>query len=1479
MMSPVKGASAVLSLLQTENNVLYTAEPNASATLLLQPTVAIEGALGTGKTALLVQKTLWLLENNPHESILILSSNGYRKNKLSQALKQQLELKHRDTPFGTANLMMTTYAGLVRQTLNTFWPLVEKQLIANPSYQKGVVVIPQLSGFEATEMILGHLIDQYPLQQKLVGLKLTKKSIGRQLIRRLRLRAENVLSRDEMSKRALTAGEMGSGGVADILNQADKLAYQHRILDNGKQLEVFHKLLKTEPQIQAYIQKITQHLLVDDLDESTPSLQQFILDCIQQAEHPSQKTIWIAADPDGGTRRGYLNACPEGWQVLLKNAPFQKLNLEPQNTFDAEKLQIANALQQNWVSAKVKPIEDKIQLIQHQATSTHVLSMLDQVVYDISQKLRDGSHQPGDFVLISPNRAQFLDYLLEKNFVSKNIPLQMIRGNKRSIDHPACRYLMTLLQLLYIKQWQSFPSPTALRALLRDVLKITVLDPVGSEALIFEYRAQVLLQSTQLSDINTWHALASHLKNNQAKSVFTSFFEQLFSMASISTTEVEIITAEKIESNLYELLRLFIAPYLNEKPLSLLDLTPVKKLLESIPLYTLALSFHASQPEKAGKIWLNQLLYGAVSDTPSQPDALKQDAIILCSPQKLIDLEIKRPIHCWLDIRSQEWCRSDSAPLYNAWVYSPHWSESTPSAALHDEQLAKTRAAHITRSLVLLTQKELWAYEAESDLQGYEQMGKLPECLQSVKTDLENTPKQSKEKIAALLNGLRPDQAAVKNYEQGPMALLAPPGAGKTHTMLGLVLSLIQNGVDPEKIILLTYMDSAAKTFKKRLQSILPPNSKQPQICTIHSLAYRILTESDRAQHVGIEEIKIIDELDQQLLLQDIVAASENNRSDNHLEPLRVYDAMRGIQFFKAHNISPLTLREQLHHVPKGFRRIKQLEPVYTTYELLLAQKGYLDYTDLITRAIQLLNQDPYLLDDIQSKWQYIIEDEAQDSALLLQALIEKLSGKNNNLVRSGDPNQAITGSFSHADTEQFRHFVSQCQAHQSAIQLGQSSRSAVEIQQLANQFIRHLSDATQENNDLRHAFLPIWLEPVPSKNPALVEPIQIRLFENTQLERDAILEKIKALLADRAADKTAEKENNTLTKTIAVLCRTNRQVNDWIVYLRSQNIPAQSQGNIPQLDAVFMTIVHTFQLLRNPMSKQATYNWLKSLSETGWIELSNLLASDYPENLLEVLPESEAIDEDCQSHLELAQELFQHLITESHDITMLLVTLADVVFGTPQAKLKALLTATACQNWITELNESTEIYSHDAFELVCDQLESALARNRYPFKLPESYEDSPAESQAEIQANGFETKKIPHVIVMTLHKSKGQEFDTVFMPGLTENDFPSAPSSVSLDNSERLEAEVRYLNHTLQQPHPQKNYDLDEYKRYTQNLIREKIEEEARLIYVGLTRAKSRLFLSASEASLTKDNKSKKLKISGNLSALQQCLLTGQAQ
>ncbi|MBY0404424.1 MAG: ATP-dependent helicase, partial [Cyanobacteria bacterium] len=163
----------------------------------------------------------------------------------------------------------------------------------------------------------------------------------------------------------------------------------------------------------------------------------------------------------------------------------------------------------------------------------------------------------------------------------------------------------------------------------------------------------------------------------------------------------------------------------------------------------------------------------------------------------------------------------------------------------------------------------------------------------------------------------------------------------------------------------------------------------------------------------------------------------------------------KGIVQLKSKGISPLKLKQLMKKGGKSFR-LNAFYPAYQEYVSRLTQQGAMDFDDLILNAISLLETQPQIREKYQAQYRYIIEDEAQDSSLMLQRFIQLLGGegqgKRANLIRTGDPNQSITTTFSSADPTVFLNFIQRADL---VVEMNASARCAAPILGLANEWIR----------------------------------------------------------------------------------------------------------------------------------------------------------------------------------------------------------------------------------------------------------------------------------------------------------------------------------------------------------------------------------------------------------------------------------------
>jgi len=1355
----------------------------------LNSALYLEGPMGSGKTRRLRHETARLLDTEPASSMLVLCSNHARQKQFIDSL-----LSARQTPL--AQLPVYTYAGFVRNTLFNYWPLVE-QIMAATLKRGAPCIRPELSGLEDSELMLRFLLARLRRDSLQTGQPVfdnfpgSDMHIYKQVVRRLRLRSENQLSRQQMQERSVLMDEMCRTEVAWLETQFDRESYVLRVLDPNKQLDIFSSLLNQDNVMSQWLKRDIRHLIVDDVDETIPAQQRLI-----EFLSPTLDTLILAADVDGGSRRGYLNAYPYGWEDLKKLRPG---TVEPLERSDAS-AEAAKILLANWKSpTEFQPLPSMVKLVDDFTTR---VEMMEQVVEDIAAMLETG-YQAGDFALVLPKTDFLSFYQLQNRLNRRGVPVQLLSGTKRPSDNPKCKAFITLLQWANCAHWKIQPSRWEIKTVLMQALQLHYLPEFSGEALetLAQHIADALpeVESTgrllpvmellpiEFSEMAKarYQVLARWLE----KAPKLPFDKQLYSAFQ------DILSQYASERDGYMDLNRIIQSYLRQREIYK-GLTEGGGVVEGM-----------ESPEAFNRWWLEQVKSGSMADTPEMPEAVNPEALVIATPQKMIDSEVYRKVQCWLDVGSREWARSDNAPLYNAWVHSAVWDGST-TAFTEDfnESVIRARAGHITRTLMLLATQQVRAYASELDDLGGAQLGLLKPRLLA---QPEINPNAKLERAT-----LREDQLPVLQYRSGTMSISAVPGAGKTFVNVELLLELIERGVEPDSILVLTYMDSAAKTLLGRLKKKLAGiTAKLPVVSTIHSLAFRILTENDHALLLGYhpDDMTILDDFSRGELLGRVASVTQPESTKNLNDWQRAID--RGVNHVKMFGLREVEIEHQIRQMPGNFR-LSEFFPALKLYNQEMRQQGFLDFTDLITKAVEILQRFPDVREKYQRQFTYIIEDEAQDSSRLLQEFIRLLGGDKPNLIRTGDTNQSITTTFSSADTSVFRDFIKNAE-HQ--VPMDRSGRCAPEVIALANAWIHKAGALT----GLEAAFSPVDMLAVPGQNPDLLFAPQTLTFDLDRQEEEWLVERIQSIIAEQPK------------ASIAVLVRTNRQVNDVANSLQKAKIPAVGLSDQLGMNPVFSLILTALRLIASPGDLPLQCHWYALLLE------NNMISGDA--DCKQFMAEHPLV---YHSPLELRHETLKQWHYDFVDfgrqaaggnISALIARIVDRYCLTVAERSNGYLCALMAQDI---LNDNTEIVNLSPLEIVIEKF-TAFQRSWRGKK-------------------GFSDLLLKHgdqvVQVMSIHKSKGQEFDVVFMPFMQAEHFPHQAESIRFDESDKLIMELdRIVAKKAGQPF---NDSYQEQKK------REKIEEEARLIYVGLTRAKRALYLSAHKQGMGRFNKLKNVEL-----------------
>lgn len=757
---------------------------------------------------------------------------------------------------------------------------------------------------------------------------------------------------------------------------------------------------------------------------------------------------------------------------------------------------------------------------------------------------------------------------------------------------------------------------------------------------------------------------------------------------------------------------------------------------------------------------------------------------------------------------------------------------------------------------------------------------------------------------------LRPGQIDVASYRNGYMAVPAVPGAGKTTVLAYLAADLIEGGYTGKgKILIVTYMNSAVANFRSKIGDFLEerglPRNRGYVVRTLHSLALNILKEKPEYLLIN-DEFNIIDPSRRGRLIQDLIAEwlREKNRvflkffdylpeSPGYRNALKRWKEADFPGLIKA-MISQFKLYglnfEEASKLRRYCRQDSYLDwalAIYQNYDRALNYQGLLDFDDLVRQSLNLLEKDQLLLERLQEKYTYVFEDEAQDSNLLLARILSLLAGEDGNLLRVGDSNQAIMGTFTNADPGIFRDYSARKEVERCSILY--SSRSTKEIIDLANYLVKwSLTEHPQEEcrDALEEKYIYPVLETDPFPNPVTsTYTIATNLYKTSKEE----LENVAYLAARHIKDNP---EN-----TAAILVPANYIIEGIVEELEKLGVRYESPGL--QESRVLKTIQDSKMILTylaEPVQKEnlmAVLNELllkEYLADGEYSDSINELFNRYTiEEIIYPIGGDIVFQEYIRGIIPHELETpFTDAIEKIRlwlDASVKLPPDELILFIAEQLKLKEEELAVA-QNIAIQIRSELDLNPHwKLHELVAELPRLETSFNQFASKI---YERKGYEPESGV------------ITVTTFHKSKGLEWDTVYISYLTDDNFPStindrfrsdyyylkdeysnpvAIAKASLKklllnreaigdtgiveeeiDKERMEKNSLESEDLLEKRKEAKPVKVVEETGPRKEANIEFIKERLRLLYVAITRGKKNLLLSAHQEVIYDNGRSKKV-------------------
>lgn len=656
-----------------------------------------------------------------------------------------------------------------------------------------------------------------------------------------------------------------------------------------------------------------------------------------------------------------------------------------------------------------------------------------------------------------------------------------------------------------------------------------------------------------------------------------------------------------------------------------------------------------------------------------------------------------------------------------------------------------------------------------------------------------------------ILEGLNAPQAAAVTHETGPLLIIAGAGTGKTTVITRRIAYLIATrAARPSEILALTFTDKAAAEMEERVDTLVPYGYADVQIATFHAFGDRLIKEN--ALELGLTpDFRVLTRAEQIIFLRDHLFEFPLKHyrplgdPTRHLHAIltqfsRLKDEDVGPDEYLAHSEELLAAASDEESRLAAEQHL-ELARTYAQYQTLMARLGQIDFGDQIVEALRLFRTRPHILRRYQGRYRYILVDEFQDTNYAQFELVKLLAARHRNVAVVGDDDQAIF-RFRGASMSNILDF-DRTYPDARQVVLQENRRSPQAVLDAAYRLIQH-------NN-------PDRLEVAQKIDKRLVSTVGMGEaprhlpFDTVSTESDQVA----ALIRE-------EHERGRPYRDFAVLVRANNDADHYLRALNMRGIPWTFSGNaglygrpeVRLLIAFLRSVVYTDD------SISLHYLASSDVYQVPIVDLTNCAtyANRKNRHLFDVLhnfPADLAVsDEGRLAIARLVTDLtrYMELGREHPTGEVLYQFLVDSGLMTRYAKAPAEMEQEVqnVSKFFTRVKDAARVLKYDNVREFVSHLDALMDAG-----------DDPAVAEADTET--------PAVHVVTVHKSKGLEWPIVFMVDCVQNKFPSTRRSDPLEIPPEL---IKDLLPTG---------DFHE-------------QEERRLFYVGMTRAKERLYLTSAE-------------------------------
>src|SRR5262245_18549613 len=662
-----------------------------------------------------------------------------------------------------------------------------------------------------------------------------------------------------------------------------------------------------------------------------------------------------------------------------------------------------------------------------------------------------------------------------------------------------------------------------------------------------------------------------------------------------------------------------------------------------------------------------------------------------------------------------------------------------------------------------------------------------------------------------ILDGLNAAQTAAVTHAAGPLLIIAGAGTGKTTVITRRIAYLIATRrARPSEILALTFTDKAAIEMEERVDTLVPYGYADVHISTFHAFGDHLIREN--ALELGLTpEFRVLTRAEQVIFLRDhlfelplshyrplgdptrhlqAIISHISRLKDEDVGPDEYLAHAEGLLAAAADDESRLEAEEHL-----------ELARTYGQYQTLMARLGQVDFGDQIVESLRLFRTRPHVLRRYQDRFKFILVDEFQDTNYAQFEIVKLLAAKNRNVAVVGDDDQAIF-RFRGASMSNILDF-DRTYPNARKVVLRENRRSPQAILDAAYRLIQHNNpDRLEVAQRIDKRLIARGGDGAPRVGRA-PEPLA---FDTVSSES----EQVAAMIAE-------ERAQGRPYRDCAILVRANDDADPFLRALNVAGIPWTFSGNAGLYGRPEVRLLIAFLRSVAHPDDSVSLHYLASsdIYQVPIVDLTRCATHADRKNrwlfdVLRAVPDEVELSEEGRAAVRrlLADlERYMELARERPTGEVLYQFLLDSGLMTRYAKAPAELEQEVqnVSKFFARVKDASRVLRYDNVREFVNHLDALIEAG-----------DDPAVAEAETDT--------PAVHVLTVHKAKGLEWPVVFLVNCLQNKFPSQR------RPEPIEVPPGLIKDAL----PSGDFHL---------------QEERRLFYVGMTRAKERLYLTGAES------------------------------